>query len=561
MNIEQILGRFQKVRLEGNGWKAACSAHDDPQPSLSIHLKGDQVLLHCFAGCTFEQVLAAAGLEAADLWTTPRQSNGAHRCVVAEYNYVDELGSLLFQVVRYEPKGFRQRQPDGNGGWIWNLDHVRRVPYHLPEVLEAAVVLIVEGEKDVEVAREMGFVATCNPGGAGKWREEYSQFFRGKEVCIIADGDEPGRRHAQQVADLLFGKVKAIKISELPSAKDVAEFVERGGTKEFLADLLRNAPEWKPESFRKASGLQLTSLKELLAEPEEKVSWILSGKLPAGGISVVSAKPKVGKSTLARCLALAVSRGEDFLGFETAQGPVIYLALEEKRSQVRAHFSDLGATGDEPIYIHCAAAPQDAMSELCRLTREMQPHMVIVDPLFKFLRVKDEKAYAEVCAAIEPFLTLARETGAHVMLLHHNGKAQRADAMDAILGSTAIFGGVDTAIILKKSDHYRTIQSCQKYGEDIPESTLQFDDNIRSLSLGVVRADADTSRLAEQILSYLRESKGPRTRPEIENHIEGKTVHKRAALKNLCSTGQVLSMGTGSKGDPYLYRIGGLGDK
>jgi hypothetical protein len=549
MNFEDILGQFRGVRREAKGWKAFCPAHDDTNPSLSIHIKDGRVLLHCFAGCTFEQVLAAARLDVSDL------SNGSSsKRVVAEYDYHDEKGALLFQVVRFEPKAFLQRRPDGNGGWTWDLNNVRRVPYHLPDVLNAESVLIVEGEKDAELACKMGFIGTCNPGGAEKWQEGYAEYFRGKQVCIIADGDAPGRKHAQQVAASLHGKAKTVRVSELPGAKDLSEFVERGGTKAFLANLIGNAPEWKSQS-RNGGGLQLTPLKELLSEPEEKFSWVLKDTLPAGGISVVSAKPKVGKSTFARCLALSVAQGVPFLGRDTTQGLVIYLALEEKRSQVRAHFADLGATGEEPIYIHCAAAPQDAMSELCQQTKEKKPLLVIVDPLFKFLRVKDEKAYAEVCAAIEPLLTLARETDTHVMLLHHSVKAERVDPMDGILGSTAIFGGVDTGIILKKSDRYRTIQSCQKYGEDLPETTLQFDANIRALSLGAIRADAEASRLSEQILNYLQECKDPRSRPDIEDHVEGKTGHKRAALKNLCMTGQVLTTGTGSRGDPLFYRI------
>lgn len=189
-----------------------------------------------------------------------------------------------------------------------------------------------------------------------------------------------------------------------------------------------------------------------MLEPEEQITWLLADKLPAGGLSILSAKPKVGKSTFARCLALSVSTGESFLDCSTTKGPVIYLALEEKRGEVRRHFADLGATGDEEIYIHAASAPQEAVLELCALTKQIHPVLVVIDPLFKFVRIRDEKAYAEVCNAIEPLLTLARESGAHVLLSHHSGKMERADATDSILGSTAIFGAVDTAIILKKGD-------------------------------------------------------------------------------------------------------------
>jgi hypothetical protein len=56
--------------------------------------------------------------------------------VVATYDYADADGALLYQVLRLEPKSFRQRRPDGNGGWIWSLGDIRRVPYRWPELLK-----------------------------------------------------------------------------------------------------------------------------------------------------------------------------------------------------------------------------------------------------------------------------------------------------------------------------------------------------------------------------------------------------------------------------------------
>jgi RecA-family ATPase len=136
-----------------------------------------------------------------------------------------------------------------------------------------------------------------------------------------------------------------------------------------------------------------------MLEPEEHISWLLADKLPASGLSVLSVKPKVGKSTFARCISLAVATGEPFLDCRTTKGPVIYLALEEKRSEVRRDFVDLGATGEEEIYIHAASAPQEAVLELCQLTKQIHPVLIVIDPLFKFVRIRDEKAYAEVCNA------------------------------------------------------------------------------------------------------------------------------------------------------------------
>ena len=117
---------------------------------------------------------------------------------VCAYDYTDESGKQLFQVVRYKvspPKNktFYQRH-EGESGWIWNMKGVRRVVYHLPEVIAAETVIITEGEKDADKLVSLGFVATTNVGGAEKWRPEYSEVLRGKDVIIIGDNDEQGER-------------------------------------------------------------------------------------------------------------------------------------------------------------------------------------------------------------------------------------------------------------------------------------------------------------------------------------------------------------------------------
>ena len=171
MNLEPILDRLKGVRRTGNGWMARCPAHEDKNPSLSICERNGSILLNCFAGCSFEAVCAALGIEPRELFNDNVSTEGSGNVctaprIVAEYDYLGEKGELLFQVVRYEPKNFRQRRPDGKGGWTWNLSGTQRVLYRLPEVLTAECVLVCEGEKDCETARALGIVATCNAGGA-----------------------------------------------------------------------------------------------------------------------------------------------------------------------------------------------------------------------------------------------------------------------------------------------------------------------------------------------------------------------------------------------------------
>jgi len=151
MNIENIVSQFKNVTQTPTGWQALCPGHDDHKPSLGIFVKNRKVVLHCFGGCETAKVLVAAGLEWADLYLDGER----HPQVVAKYDYRDEAGELLYQVLRYEPKTFKVRRPDGQGGWEYNLNGTRRVPYRLDKLGAASRVVITEGEKDADTATEM----------------------------------------------------------------------------------------------------------------------------------------------------------------------------------------------------------------------------------------------------------------------------------------------------------------------------------------------------------------------------------------------------------------------
>ncbi|PIZ18396.1 MAG: hypothetical protein COY50_15550, partial [Deltaproteobacteria bacterium CG_4_10_14_0_8_um_filter_43_12] len=245
------------------------------------------------------------------------------------YNYVNESGNLLFQTVRYEPKDFRQRRPDGKGGWIWNLEGVHLVPYNLPEISKSKSILIVEGEKDVETLQGLGTIASTNAMGAGKWKPEYNQHFKDKNVAIIPDNDKVGRDHALQVAKNLKGIAESVKVIELPDLlekEDVSDWIARGYTKKELIEIIKQAPEWEESKEELKHHFNLIRASELLSNEELQTEWLWYEVLPDGGLSLVVSKPKVGKTTFSINLAIAVSKGDDFLGKKTTKGPVVYLA-------------------------------------------------------------------------------------------------------------------------------------------------------------------------------------------------------------------------------------------
>lgn len=233
------LGAAAKPTQKGRGYMVRCPAHDDKNPSLSVDTSPDgKLLLHCFAGCNYDAIMAAAGRPRQAAFP-PKPSPPTPKKIVATYQYTDAGGKLRFEVVRFEPKGFAQRQPDG-GRWRWDLQGVEPVLFRLPEISAAiwrgSPILIPEGEKDVLRLVKAGFEATCNAGGAGKWRDTYSDSLAGADCYVVPDNDKPGLDHAADVAASLRGKAASVRIVRLPDEmngrkiKDASDFFDAGGT-------------------------------------------------------------------------------------------------------------------------------------------------------------------------------------------------------------------------------------------------------------------------------------------------------------------------------------------
>jgi predicted P-loop ATPase len=175
-----------------------------------------------------------------------------HNRVVATYDYCDADGVLAYQVVRMEPKTFRQRRPNGSGGWEWSVKGTQPLPYRLPDVLAACFmdnVFIVEGEKDAEALAQYRQIATCNSGGAGKWQSSFAPYFKDRSVVILPDNDAAGREHAEAVAQSLHGVAERIVILPLPGLPekgDVSDWLATGGTIPQLLELVTRAKTYEP---------------------------------------------------------------------------------------------------------------------------------------------------------------------------------------------------------------------------------------------------------------------------------------------------------------------------
>ncbi len=258
---------------------------------MSLDLKAG--LWHCHAcgigGGLLDFERKLTGKQDEECWTVinatigrdaPKASNSKNGRIVATYDYTDAAGKVVYQALRHaEPKDFRQRRPDGKGGWAWNMDGVVRVPFNLPALVRSNVGLIVEGEKDAlnlekaaaEFPNENGtlsYAATTNIGGAGKWLDEYSPYLAGKKVFVFQDNDDPGRKHGQQVCFSVSKYAQAVHLVELPGLAehgDVSDFLEKHTPAE-LFEQMKAAPVWTPPVTAPKPSMTLRDAARLTAE-------------------------------------------------------------------------------------------------------------------------------------------------------------------------------------------------------------------------------------------------------------------------------------------------------
>ncbi len=270
---ELHLGQI-RWRQNGEG-QARCCFHEDERPSLSVNRQSGVWFCHaCNEGGAARQFAERRGVA---------PPPGRRQDPEAIYVYTDEKSKPLFRVVRQPGKRFYQERYAGPGRWERGIKGVRRVVYRLPEVLKAEDwVIVVEGEKDADALRRREFIVTTNPGGANKWRAEYTESFRGKRVIILGDNDEPGRKHVDAVAHALHGVATALRVPNLmgvPEHGDVSDWFAQGHTSEELRALIEDTPAWSPslKPPARSEGLSLPEAWPGLIPPE------MQGlRLPAG---------------------------------------------------------------------------------------------------------------------------------------------------------------------------------------------------------------------------------------------------------------------------------------
>lgn len=608
--IEQLTGPGRTTT--GGGWQMRCPAHSDRNPSLSLDANPDgDVLVYCQAGCDLDAVLTAAGLTRRDLY--PDRGETSTDPVVATYRYTDVDGNLLYEVQRTAAKRFRQRRPDPDrpGKWIWNLQGVRRVLYRLPLVVDAIeqgeVVHLVEGEKDVHSLEARGLVATTNPGGAGKWRAEYTEALRGAHVVAITDRDREGQglRHMLSVRAQVAPVAASFALVQPRVGKDITDHLTAGRTLDELdlvgADIpaqvspaavgapgpVSGAPETDPQTpIGAGRHLRVTPA---TAFEVEAVSWLWEGRMPIGEICLIPGREGVGKSTFLAWLARVITRGELPGVYHGQPRGVLYAASEDAWGYTiaprmiaagadlsliyRVDVVDDGVPGGLLLPRDCSALP--AIAEQTKAAALMcDPILSLVDDTLNINRAQ------ELRRALEPLKRAAEAAGLAIPALIHFNKTSDTDLNSKIAGSRA-WAEVARAILAiahdeEAEDRYTCILSQVKNNLgrlDLPHLTYTILDTVveakdgreahvgrlswlgeSSVSAAEVigrRPSAARRTITDQVLTTLTESDRAMSPRDIRESIGGDVSDNavRQALHRLRGRGQVETIAGGT-----LYR-------
>jgi hypothetical protein len=470
---------------------------------------------------------------------------------VAEWDYRDADGKLLFQVVRMEDgtvndkdgkrnKSYRQRRPDESkpGGWDWKTKGMTMVPYRLPEVIKAIAegqtVYIVEGEKAADRLWQEGVPATTNARGAGKWTHELNPYFAGARVVVLPDIDpqsknsktgellfhdngDPklaGQDHGHAVAGYLEDIAKDVRYVELPDVPlkgDVVDWLDGGGDIDQLYDLSDAAPRYEAQPFRSAFHAVTWGDMDL---PGPEHEWLIKGILTRNELSMVAGPSKSGKSFLVLDIALAIARGIPWFGKKCIKGGVIYQAGEgatgiKKRVRAYRDAHELRTQDDLPFVLLPSRVDlynnedhtDQIINEILHWKKAFSVplELIIIDTWATATPGANENDGKDVSIVLERCSRINRDTGAAVLLVHH----MNADG-GKVRGHTSILANLENVLIVKQiEDHHdadgRQVREAKVDKNKDGEGNQSFKFVLRGVQIGVDEdGDAVTSCVVKQ---------------------------------------------------------------
>ena len=431
---------------------------------------------------------------------TPKQTNKKSTL----YDYTNLEGERIYQVVRYEPKTFRQRRMQ-DGKVVWNLQGVTPLPYRLHNIHNKPLVFIVEGEKDVLNLEKLGLAATCNSGGSGKWTDAHSQYFKNKDIVVLPDNDEPGIKHAREVQASLQGTAKSVKTLNLPGLlpkQDSYDWLQS----HTVQDLMQLVD--KTEDTKQTTPIEVYSMAQVLAM--KPTPWLIQDYIPEGSMTMIYGPPGSGKTFMALDMALHIAHGLEWHGKATEQGSVMYIAGEGVgglRKRLQAWHINKNIEPTAPLHIIPVAVGLLDEQEIDNLIKTIQIlakdiKMVVFDTVARCM-TGDENSAQDMGMAIKAMDKIKHTFKCCVVPIHHSGKDKDRGAR----GSTAMIGAVDVSLRVERLDKSLSLIT-EKQKDSEPEESLWF--NSQSIELPIPGLDLGHNETS--LVLELADTPGQKTR-------------------------------------------------
>lgn len=569
---------------DGSNTTVRCPLHDDQNPSLSVSVGYDGwPVIECHGACDTSDPrwigklydwLEAHGLQAADRppragghstgSVAPTAASGGRkpvrgRAVVRHYDYRDEDGRVLYRVTkrRYE-NGDKATSQKAWTGQEWRtgkgaMTGVRRVLYGLDDLLEfiedGAEIHLCEGESDADALNDhfeqndVPAFATCHSGGAGKWRDDYTDSLAGAtSVVVWADRDQPGYRCALQRLEACEEAGLPVRaVLPLPTYKDAREHLDAGhepanavdvttaelaqlsGTQadregEVQRALLRlQANEEAKRRYRELTNPQVSlprqTLAQLLDAPQrEPTPHRVSGLHAVGYNTTITAQYKTGKTTLLGNLIRALVDDKPFLDrFEVLRpdGRVGLLNYELTDEDQVSWLEAMGIIHDEdvaPLNLRGSKftfATEAGQAELVRWCRDQDVEVLVVDPhrrAFRgFGKENDNDDVNRFTAVLDEVKAEANVKDLFLSVHTGRGEAERAR------GATALDDWADQRWVLVRDNGLRYFRADDGRLASVDEFSLDYEYATRTLTAGTGTRSAErTSARREMTLSKLQ---------------------------------------------------------
>jgi AAA domain len=457
--------------VSGDQVLAPGPGHDPNDRSMCVKLGFDDYIVHSFSNDDWRECRDYIDKKiGAPKWGPKTKADPISKMRVGKsdaptnYVYYEADGTPRLRVNRTQNRTPPFWQEYWNGSrFVKGGGDEPQVPYRLPELLAAEhkTVLIVEGEKDVDNVRALGFVATTNARGAGNWHPDLNQYFVGRDIFIIPDNDQAGEKHVRTVYESLKDIAREIQILRLPGLgdkQDVSDWIAAGGTQEHLVDLLRAAPRYEEAT----PGLEQPS--KLIFSSSEFIAgfvppdYLIDGLIQRRFCYSLTAPTGTGKTAVALLLSALIALGRSIGEYQVERGRVLYLAGENP-DDVRMRWLAMADAMDfdiDTIEVHFLPGVYKLSEIGSRIRAEVEQigpiDFLIVDTSAAYFEGEDENSNTQMGLHARRLRELVKLPGGPCVLVACH--PVKNPSPDNILprGGGAFLAEVDGNLTLSKSD-------------------------------------------------------------------------------------------------------------